>query len=88
MINRSSNDWQTQCDIYRIAEASILNHWQTLIVIHREYCIGMSGQRREGGIGWQWSDGIDTVGLTKRNGGKNDFVVFMAQVTAFACMWV
>ena len=46
VVHRGARKWQAQRDIDRMAEARVLDHRQSLVVIHREHGIGLVRARR------------------------------------------
>ncbi len=61
---------------------------QSLVVVHREYHISRTHNRRERRIRWQRSDNIHTILLARLDCRFDDVLLFATEVTTFTGMRV
>ena len=89
VVNRGSNDWQSQRDINGMSKPTVFEHGQALIVIHGDNSIDalqrLSGKSRVGG---QWALNKMAAALEIFDNGRNDVNFLPTEITGLASMRV
>ena len=87
MVDGSSDERQPERDVHATAEARVLQHRQSLVVIHGEHAIGLAQPLgHEQRIGGNRPLGVDAAGDRSGDRGRDHLHVFASQVTRLPAM--
>jgi hypothetical protein len=88
VVDGCSYDRQPECDVHGCAESCVLEDRQTLVVVHREYSVFVSGAWRKSRVRGQWASDFFSATGEFRDDGRYNAVIFVAEVATFTCMWI
>ncbi len=87
VIDRHPRIRQAQGDVDCLLKACVLEHGQSLIVIHRQDCVEVDQHlRQKCAVGGQRSTQIQSLGAQRENHRLDDLDFFTAKNAAFPCM--
>ncbi len=86
MIDGGAHDRETQRDVDRFTETRVLEHGQTLVVVHRQYRVLVTGGLCERGVRRQRAAHVLALSSELRHDRCDDLRIFGAQVSVFSGM--
>src|SRR5208283_5874361 len=85
----SAHEGQAECDVDAVAEARVLEHWQALIVVHRQHAVKRAQPLwDESRVGRDGADKIESGVAQRRDNRLDDVDLFAPEIAAFTGMRV
>ena len=86
MVDGRAYDRQPESDIHGLAKSRIFEDGQSLVVVHREYGVFVSGRLSKSRVRGQRATNFFATGSKVGNDGSDNVLVFVAEMTAFTRM--